>query len=246
MKAMGDNATLGVEIWRGTETGQFQPFAIPRRAHQTVLDVVTEIQREHDATLSYRFACRVGMCGSCAMVVNGRPRWTCRTRVSEVIGAGGPAAARAVAQFHRGQGPGGRDDAVLRQVERGAGLFRAGRGAAGGFRGGAAGDAASGKPPTPASNASAAASAIRPATWSAGTRIISGRPRSTAPGRWSTTCATSGQRRPARRRLGQRRLPGLPYAYELHIVLPKGDRADLFDRRPETRGACVAACGAIR
>jgi len=50
---------LRVDIWRGTESGQFQPFAIPRREHQTVLDVVTEIQREHDATLSYRFACRV-------------------------------------------------------------------------------------------------------------------------------------------------------------------------------------------
>jgi fumarate reductase iron-sulfur subunit len=49
-----------------------------------VLDVVTEIQREQDPTLSYRFACRVGMCGSCAMVVNGEPRWTCRTRVETV------------------------------------------------------------------------------------------------------------------------------------------------------------------
>ncbi len=77
---------LEVEVWRGGASGRFQSFAIPRRAHQTVLDVVTEIQREHDATLSYRFACRVGMCGSCAMVVNGRPRWTCRTRVSEAIG----------------------------------------------------------------------------------------------------------------------------------------------------------------
>jgi len=76
---------LGVDIWRGTEQGQFQAFAIPRRQHQTVLDVVTEIQREHDPSLSYRFACRVGMCGSCAMVVNGRPRWTCRTRVNDVV-----------------------------------------------------------------------------------------------------------------------------------------------------------------
>ena len=85
---MTATATLAVDVWRGTKTGQFQAFVIPRRAHQTVLDVVTEIQREHDSTLSYRFACRVGMCGSCAMVVNGRPRWTCRTRVSDVIGAG--------------------------------------------------------------------------------------------------------------------------------------------------------------
>jgi fumarate reductase iron-sulfur subunit len=60
-------------------TAASRPFTVPRREHQTILDVVTEIQREQDATLSYRFACRVGMCGSCAMVVNGRPRWTCRT-----------------------------------------------------------------------------------------------------------------------------------------------------------------------
>jgi fumarate reductase iron-sulfur subunit len=78
-----DRAMLTVEVWRGTETGAFQTFAVPRREHQTVLDVVTEIQREQDATLAYRFACRVGMCGSCAMTVNGRPRWTCRTRVSQ-------------------------------------------------------------------------------------------------------------------------------------------------------------------
>lgn len=82
------NEMLRVDVWRGGAAGKFQTFAIPRREHQTVLDVVTEIQREHDATLSYRFACRVGMCGSCAMVVNGRPRWTCRTRVREVAGGG--------------------------------------------------------------------------------------------------------------------------------------------------------------
>lgn len=79
---------LQVDVWRGAATGSFQSFAVPRREHQTVLDVVTEIQREQDATLSYRFACRVGMCGSCAMVVNGRPRWTCRTRVREVADDG--------------------------------------------------------------------------------------------------------------------------------------------------------------
>jgi fumarate reductase iron-sulfur subunit len=83
--ADGSESMLSVEVWRGTSEGRFQSFAVPRRAHQTVLDVVTEIQRDQDATLSYRYACRVGMCGSCAMVVNGRPRWTCRTRVSEAV-----------------------------------------------------------------------------------------------------------------------------------------------------------------
>jgi fumarate reductase iron-sulfur subunit len=80
---------LTVEVWRGTAHGAFQTFRVPRRLNQTVLDVVTEIQRAQDPTLSYRFACRVGMCGSCAMTVNGRPRWTCRTRVSEAATAGG-------------------------------------------------------------------------------------------------------------------------------------------------------------
>jgi fumarate reductase iron-sulfur subunit len=50
-----------------------------------VLDVVTYIQRVLDATLAYRFACRVGMCGSCAMMVNDVPRWTCRTHVDKVL-----------------------------------------------------------------------------------------------------------------------------------------------------------------
>ena len=77
---------LKVKIWRGDSVGAFQNFDIPSRENQTVLDVVTEIQRTQDATLSYRFACRVGMCGSCAMIVNGRPRWTCRTRVDELGG----------------------------------------------------------------------------------------------------------------------------------------------------------------
>ncbi|HWW46678.1 MAG TPA: succinate dehydrogenase/fumarate reductase iron-sulfur subunit [Xanthobacteraceae bacterium] len=80
-----DGAMLEVRIWRGSEEGGFQTFSMPRRASQTVLDAVTEIQREQDASLSYRFACRVGMCGSCAMIVNGRPRWTCRTRVDNVV-----------------------------------------------------------------------------------------------------------------------------------------------------------------
>jgi len=50
--------------------------------------VVTYIQRHLDPTLSYRFSCRVGMCGSCAMTVNGVPRWTCRTQVDKVLRRG--------------------------------------------------------------------------------------------------------------------------------------------------------------
>jgi fumarate reductase iron-sulfur subunit len=79
---------LTVSVWRGGEAGSYQQFAVPQRENQTVLDVVTYVQRHLDPTLSYRFACRVGVCGSCAMTVNGRPRWTCRTHVSKVAHRG--------------------------------------------------------------------------------------------------------------------------------------------------------------
>ena len=78
--------TLRVSVWRGDEAGgTLAEYRVPARANQTVLDVVTYIQRELDPGLAYRFACRVGMCGSCAMTVNGRARWTCRTHVSKVV-----------------------------------------------------------------------------------------------------------------------------------------------------------------
>ena len=76
---------LGVRVWRGKADGAFQQFEVPRHPSQTVLDVVTYIQRALDPTLAYRYACRVGMCGSCAMTVNGVPRWTCRTHIDKVV-----------------------------------------------------------------------------------------------------------------------------------------------------------------
>ncbi|MBX2856807.1 MAG: succinate dehydrogenase/fumarate reductase iron-sulfur subunit [Rhodobacteraceae bacterium] len=84
---MLEQSILATSVWRGdAEGGEFQRFEVPRRDSQTVLDVVTHIQQELDPSLAYRFACRVGMCGSCAMMVNGVPRWTCRTHVSKVSG----------------------------------------------------------------------------------------------------------------------------------------------------------------
>jgi fumarate reductase iron-sulfur subunit len=81
-------ADIAVSLWRGKADGRYERYAVPQRDNQTVLDVVTWVQRHIDPTLSYRFACRVGMCGSCAMTVNGRPRWTCRTHTSKVVTAG--------------------------------------------------------------------------------------------------------------------------------------------------------------
>ena len=81
-------AELSVSVWRGGQDGRYETYRVPQRESQTVLDVVTYVQRHLDPTLSYRFACRVGVCGSCAMTVNGKPRWTCRTHVAKVARGG--------------------------------------------------------------------------------------------------------------------------------------------------------------
>ena len=81
-------ANLKVKVWRGKEEGEFATYEVPRLESQTVLDVVTYIQRKLEPGLSYRYACRVGMCGSCAMTVNGVARWTCRTHVAKVAANG--------------------------------------------------------------------------------------------------------------------------------------------------------------
>jgi len=77
---------LSVSIWRGTaRAGEFSQYTVPRKKSQTILDVVSWVQRNLEPDLSFRFACRVGMCGSCAMMVNGKPRWTCRTHVEKAV-----------------------------------------------------------------------------------------------------------------------------------------------------------------
>src|SRR5439155_834901 len=48
-------------------------------------------------TLAFRYACRVGMCGSCAVVVNGRERWACRTRLASL--GDGPVSVRPLYHF---------------------------------------------------------------------------------------------------------------------------------------------------
>lgn len=84
---VAEQGSIQVSVWR-SKSQAYETFEAPRQASQTVLDVVTWIQQNADPSLAYRFACRVGMCGSCAMMVNGRPRWTCRTHVDRALDGG--------------------------------------------------------------------------------------------------------------------------------------------------------------
>jgi fumarate reductase iron-sulfur subunit len=78
--------TLSVFRFSRGERERWQTFDVDAGADTTVLDALVEIQRRRDPTLAFRYACRVGMCGSCGMVVNGRERWACRTRLASLGG----------------------------------------------------------------------------------------------------------------------------------------------------------------
>jgi fumarate reductase iron-sulfur subunit len=72
---------LNVFRWALSMGERVQAYRVTAGPDTTVLDALVEVQRTQDPTLAFRYACRVGMCGSCAMVVNGRERWACRTRL---------------------------------------------------------------------------------------------------------------------------------------------------------------------
>jgi succinate dehydrogenase iron-sulfur subunit len=89
--------TLSVFRFTPGASERWQTFEVEAGADTTVLDALVEAQRGQDPTLAFRYACRVGMCGSCAMVVNGRERWACRTRLVSL--EAGPVSVRPLYHF---------------------------------------------------------------------------------------------------------------------------------------------------
>ena len=76
---MADTITL--EVFRylpdTEEQPRFQKYEVPYRPEWVVLDALNYIKDEIDGTLAYRWSCRMGVCGSCGMMVNGEPKLTC-------------------------------------------------------------------------------------------------------------------------------------------------------------------------
>ena len=63
---------------------RFEEYVVELGEKASVLDSLFALQRGPCPDLAFRFSCRVGMCGSCAMVVNGRERLACRTLIKTV------------------------------------------------------------------------------------------------------------------------------------------------------------------
>ncbi|OQX92395.1 MAG: hypothetical protein B6D58_03140 [candidate division Zixibacteria bacterium 4484_95] len=61
-----------------------QKYTIRVEPGMTVLDGLHLIKETQDATLSYRFSCRMGVCGSCGMLLNGRPSLACNTQILDI------------------------------------------------------------------------------------------------------------------------------------------------------------------
>jgi succinate dehydrogenase iron-sulfur subunit len=79
--------TLSVARYRPERESQptFQDYEVPYRKDWVVLDALNYIKDNLDGTLSFRWSCRMGVCGSCGMVVNGVPRLTCAAFLSDYL-----------------------------------------------------------------------------------------------------------------------------------------------------------------
>lgn len=66
---------------------RFEAHDVEVGERASILDALFALQRGPAPDLAFRFSCRVGMCGSCAMVVNGREQLACSTLV-QAVGTG--------------------------------------------------------------------------------------------------------------------------------------------------------------
>jgi len=63
---------------------QFAEFNVPYERWTTVLEAILEVKKHLDHSVAVRYSCRQATCGSCGMIINGRPRLACFTKISEL------------------------------------------------------------------------------------------------------------------------------------------------------------------
>jgi fumarate reductase iron-sulfur subunit len=94
-----DTITLQVSRYRpeSESAPTLQEYVVPLREEWAVLDGLNYIKDHLDGTLSFRWSCRMGICGSCGMTVNGDPALTCGTFLTDH--APGPVRVEPLANF---------------------------------------------------------------------------------------------------------------------------------------------------
>jgi succinate dehydrogenase / fumarate reductase, iron-sulfur subunit len=88
--SVGDSVTL--RVFRGDAAGGTETdYEVPTFPGMVVLDAIHYIQANYDSTLSCRWNCKAGKCGSCSAEINGKPRLLCKARVRDYTsGPGDP------------------------------------------------------------------------------------------------------------------------------------------------------------
>jgi len=101
MKNTNSHPTIDLEVFRYRPEIQAEPtfdtFSVPLRDEWVILDALNYIKDELDGSLSYRWSCRMGVCGSCGMMANGEPLLTCAAFLKDY--APGPIRVEPLANF---------------------------------------------------------------------------------------------------------------------------------------------------
>jgi fumarate reductase iron-sulfur subunit len=63
---------------------RMQSYELEQADGMTLFIALNEIRDTHDPSLSFDFVCRAGICGSCGMMINGRPGLACRTLTKDI------------------------------------------------------------------------------------------------------------------------------------------------------------------
>lgn len=83
--------TVTIEVFRylpdggSSRNGEFQSYEVPYREEWVILDALNYIKDEIDGSLAYRWSCRMGVCGSCGMMVNRKSVLTCATFLRDLL-----------------------------------------------------------------------------------------------------------------------------------------------------------------
>jgi fumarate reductase iron-sulfur subunit len=84
--------TIRIQVLRYRPEHDHEPrwntFDVPYTDDMTVLQGLQTIKDELDGTLSFRWSCRMAICGSCGVMVNGRPGLACKTFLRDHAGDG--------------------------------------------------------------------------------------------------------------------------------------------------------------
>ena len=75
-------------VWRYDPEKDARPhpvsYRVPVHAGMTVLEGLHYIKQHLDQGLAWRYSCRMGICGSCAVLLDGMPALACNTQIADV------------------------------------------------------------------------------------------------------------------------------------------------------------------